>query len=44
MTRIFKKIRTRTEQAGQPSLTDLRPATLSARDPLAYAAALKILG
>lgn len=44
MTRIFQKIKTRIETTRQASLTVVRPATLSARDPLAYAAALQILG
>jgi hypothetical protein len=44
MTRIFQKIKTRIEPSRQQSLTDARTATLSARDPLAFAAALQILG
>jgi len=44
MRRMIKTPRTRTEPSGRAELTGLRPATLSARDPLAYAAALKILG
>jgi hypothetical protein len=44
MTRIIKKPSARTEPIGRPDLSASQPATLSARDPLAYAAALKILG
>ena len=42
MTRNNKKPRARNEARDNP--VDPRPLTLSARDPLAYAAALKILG
>ena len=44
MTRIIKKLRTKSDPSERAGLTALQPATLSARDPLAYAAALKILG
>jgi hypothetical protein len=39
MTNIIKKLIVR-----KPGRTGLRPAKPSVRDPLAYAAALKILG
>jgi len=42
MTRITKKSKPATERICR--LSDLKPASLSARDPVAVAAALKILG
>lgn len=44
MNKIIKKLRTRIEPGERADQTSPRPATLTARDPLAYAAALKILG
>jgi hypothetical protein len=42
MKNIYKKSKHVTEQLRR--LSELRPASLSARDPVAFAAALKILG
>jgi len=45
MNRIKKKTETESSRsAGQPAITVVRTASPSVRDPLAYAAALKILG
>jgi hypothetical protein len=44
MTIITKKIGTKSEPRKASGLTVLRPATLSARDPLAFAEVQKILG
>ena len=43
-TRMIKKPRTKYEMRERADLAVVRPATPSSRDPLAYAAALKMLG
>jgi hypothetical protein len=42
MKKIYKKSKRVAERLR--SLTELKPASLSARDPVAFAAALKVLG
>jgi len=43
MMKIIKKLKIR-RPGGQLALGSMRPATVSSRDPVAYAAALKALG